>query len=181
MNNKGGWAIWLSWIVCIVIIVGMFFYLSLFKPDNKNVSVIENPAKDLNLKEVEQQFDESFVSYLLYSIKAYNLHNPPLSEDFPRIEILVGETEYYASVRNSQVFVFKDAIENVDMKIITSLEEAARMVKYPDSVKQSFEEGNSRIDLLASKALLFSKGYLNLYNEITGKSVTGNVIKMYSD
>ncbi|MEK6927109.1 MAG: hypothetical protein AABX11_01620 [Nanoarchaeota archaeon] len=180
MNKRGKWAIWVSIVFVVLLLIGMFFYFALFKPSG-NVVTLQNPAKDLSLKETEQQFDESFVSYLLYSIKAYNLHNPPLSSNYPKIEILVGESVYYAVVKDSQVMVSKDVLDEVDVRIVTSLSEAAKMVKYPDSVKQSFEEGVSRIDLIASKTSLFSKGYLSLYTEITGKSITGNVVRIYSD
>ena len=50
-----------------------------------------------------------------------------------------------------------------------------------DYVALSFESGNSQIELLESKSTLFGKGYLSLYQELTGKSVTGNIIKIYAN
>lgn len=181
MNKRGSKWIIASIAVVILLIIGMFLYMSLFKPrDNSGKADLKNPAAYLTIDQTITQFNEDFVYYLLASIKAYNLHNPPLSSDKPRINILVGEDNYSALIDDGRIIVQTGVLDNPDIKISTSKYEAAMMVKYPDSVKKSFEEGKSNIDLIAGKATLFSKGYLNMYNEITGKSVTGNVIKIYT-
>ncbi len=48
-----------------------------------------NPAEGLSVEQAIVEFDESFVYYLLFNIKAYNLHNPPLSSAEPRIEFFM--------------------------------------------------------------------------------------------
>lgn len=46
-------------------------------------------------------------------------------------------------------------------------------------IKQSVQEGKTSFELKASYTTLFSKGYLNIYKEITGKSFTGSVIRIF--
>jgi hypothetical protein len=183
LNKRGSVWLWVSVIIIILLVMGMFLYMALFKPRNNigKQGILVNPAKDLSIDEAKTQFNEDFVYYLLASIKAYNLHNPPLSSNKPKMDILVGSVEYSAIIDDGRIVVSKGAIENPDVLIKTSLDEAANMVKYPDSVKSSFESGKSEIQMIASKASLFSKGYLNLYTEITGKSITGNIVRIYAD
>lgn len=182
MNKRGSKWIVFSVVLVVILVIGMFLYMSLFKPKkSQGFTVLKNPAEDLSIDEVQQQFNEDFVYYLLASIKAYNLHNPPLSSDKPRMDILVGDDKYSAIVDHGKIVVSKGFIDEPDVRITASKYEAAMMVKYPEYVKKSFEDGKSSIDLIAGKTILFSKGYLNLYNEVTGKSVTGNVLKIYSD
>lgn len=182
--HKKGWALWLSITLVAVLIMVIFAYFVLFKPDNSRVysgQELENPAEGLSDEQAVLAFDESFVFYLLYSIKAYNLHNPPLSSEIPRIEILVGEDVFNANVKKGIISVEKGEISNEDVVIRTTKEEAVKMVRDKNYVTQSFNDGKSGIDLIAGKTTLFAKGYLNMYNELTGKSITGNIIRIYTD
>ena len=145
---------------------------------DKGIKLI-NPISNLTQEEAIMQFNESFVSYLLYSIKAYNLHNPPLSSDTPKIKFLIGDDSYNAEIIDGLIKTQKIGINNEDIQIITTKSEAVKMLRDRDYVEQSFKLGNSRIELIAGKTTLFSKGYLNLYTKLTGKSVTGNTIRIY--
>lgn len=183
MNKRGKWIIWASIIVLVLFVIALFFYYALAKPRNNFNSgeVLVNPAINLSLEEIEQQFDEKFVYYLLYYAEAYNLHNPPLSRDTPKIELKIGEDVYSAVVDDGNMLVAKTGIDERDIILITAKSEAAKMIKYPEYIKDSFSSGKSSVELVANKATLFSKGYLNLYTKLTGKSITGNVVRMYTD
>ena len=180
---KIGWWI-LSVFLVLIFLVVAFLYMSLAKTKvdftNLNGSLI-NPSDSLSFDETKMQFDERFVYYLLMSVKAYYLHNAPLSSDEPRIEILVGNRTYSAVVKNTEILIAERGIADPDIRIVTDLDEAAKMVKYPGQVKESFANGKSSIELLASKTTLFSKGYLNLYTELTGKSITGSIVRIYTN
>ena len=63
------------------------------------------------------EFDEDFVFYLLYSIKAYNLHNPPLSSNYPKMEVDVGGDIFSASVKKGLIEVERGGIEEEDVVI----------------------------------------------------------------
>jgi hypothetical protein len=164
--------------------VFLFLYLALFNSNNEGVyngRVIENPVLSLSDEQALLNFDESFVFYLLYNMKAYNLHNPPLSSDYPKIEIDVGGEIFSANVKKGLISVSDVQILNKDLIIKTTKEEAVKMMRDKNYVSQSFGDGKSIIELVASKTMLFAKGYLNLYNEIIGKSVTGNLIRIATD
>ena len=176
-------------VVMVLVLAGaMFFYFSLSGSDYSasysdkiESREIVNPASGLSLEEAVAQFDESFVYYLAVSIGAYNLHNPPLSSNKPKIEIFVDEEIYNIVVRKGEIEVGRGGIEGEDIVIRTSVEEAVKMVQDREYVRESFLAGRSSIELVAEKSTLFAKGYLSLYTELTGESITGNVFRIYLD
>lgn len=184
MNKRGAWWLWVSIVLVLLLIVVAFLYFVLFKANNESVYVgkqIVNPVNNLTDEQAIVAFDESFVFYLLYEIKAYNLHNPPLSSSNPVMEIEVGEQVFNAVVKKGVIEVGRGSVANNDVIIRTTAEEAVKMLRDRGYVTRSFNDGLSTIDLLASKTTLFAKGYLNLYNELTGKSITGNLIRIWTD
>jgi len=188
MNKKGSWVLGLSMAFAVVLVIGLFFYFALIGPNNENYYIdqeasgsLKNPASGLSVEEAKEAFNESFVYYLLYEIGAYNLHNPPLSSDAPKMEIIVEEQKYNAVIDEGMIIVQKGEIEEEDIVIVTTREEAVKMLNSKEYVRVSFEDGFSYIELRASKSLLFSKGYLSLYTDLTGKSVTGGVIRIYTE
>ncbi len=155
-----------------------------FNPNNESVysgREIVNPVSNLTDEQAVIDFDEDFVFYLLYSIKAYNLHNPPLSSNYPKMEVDVGGDIFSASVKKGLIEVESGGIAEEDVVIRTTKEEAVKMLRDRNYVTESFSEGRSGIDLIADKTTLFAKGYLKLYNEVTGKSITGNLIRVSLD
>ena len=182
MAKRGGWFFWASMVLVVAFIGMIFFYFALFKTNNASIyreKGLVNPAANLTLEQVTEAFDERFVQYLLYSIEAYNLHNPPLSSDTPKIEVIAGEDVYNAVIDEGIIEVGKGPMKKKDIVITTSKIEAVKMLKDKNYVAKSFNDGLSTIDLIGGKSTLFAKGYLNLYNELTGKSITGNVIRIY--
>ena len=139
-----------------------------------------NPVSALSNEQAVAQFDDTFVYYLLVSIKAYNLHNPPLSSSTPKMNIYVDNLTYNAEIVNGQIKIYNGETSNQDINIKTTREEAVKMLRSKDYVSVSFQQGLSSIDKVAGQSTLFSKGYLNLYTELTGKSITGNVIRIYT-
>lgn len=183
MDKKGRWILWVSIILVIVLVIIFFFYFALFNPRNSvyEGQEITNPAFGMTAEQARISFDESFVFYLLYSIKAYNLHNPPLSSNVPKIEIHVEGEIFNAVIESGAINVEKGSIAEKDIIITTNKDEAIKMMNDKNYVTESFNAGKSTIELVADKTTLFAKGYLGLYNELTGKSITGNVIRIYLD
>lgn len=186
MNKRGGWALVVSIVLVVLLIIGLFLYFSLSGPNYDKLydemikkGEIKDPAEGMSIEEAAVQFNESFVYYLLYRIKAYNLHEPPLSSDKPKIELFAGEQQYNAIIDGGKILVGKGGIDKEDIIIRTSAVEAVKMMKDENYVQKSFDIGESRIELVAEKSKLFAKGYLKLYDNIKGKSVTGNVIRIY--
>lgn len=132
---------------------------------------IENPASGLTDEEAEDVFDEEFVSYLLYSIDADELHRPPLSDDRPKIEIYASDSVYSAEVYKGDITVEEGTILNEDITIRTTRLEAIKMIRDPSYVVQSFRDGKSTIELHKGNIRLASKGYIKLYESVTGEKV----------
>ncbi len=126
-----------------------------------------NPTQGLSLEEAIKKFDDKFIYYLLVSIKAYDLHNPPFSSNIPKIEIYVDKDIYYGKISEGKITVGKGNIENPDITIRTTKEEAVKMIQNKNYIADSFKNGLSSIELNAGKLELASKGYLNLYNQFS--------------
>ena len=181
MDKRGAVIFWVSTILAVLLIAATFLYFALFKVDNQSVYAgqeIKNPALGLTNEQAVTAFDEGFVFYLLYNIKAYDLHNPPLSSDNPRIVVDVGDEVFSATVKKGIIDVSRERIAKEDIIIKTTKEEAVKMIRDKSYITKSFNDGKSEIKLVADKMTLFAKGYLNLYSELTGKSVTGNLIRI---
>ncbi len=183
MNKRGSKAVWITVIVIIILAVAGVGYFFLLKPDYSEIYAqkiasgeIKNPAEGLTVEEAVAKFDESFVLYLLINIKAYNLKNPPFSSDTPKIEFLIDKDAYNAEVVKGNINAEKGSIDGEDIVIKTTKEEAVKMVKDKAYITTSFRNGSSGIELVAGKATLFTKGYLDIYTELTGKTLTGSFL-----
>jgi len=184
---KKGTIIIISLVIIIILVFASIvaFYSGIFKFGNSSetksgsATVFVNPAKGLTIEEAVAKFNSTFVLYVLYSIKTNELHNPPLSSDQPKIGFKVDEDSYYATVKDGIISVKAGSISNPDIIITTTKEEAVKITANKEYVQQSFMDGKSEIELLASKTILFAKGYLGLYSELTGRSFTGNAIKNF--
>lgn len=188
MHKTRRWPLVLGIILLVILVAALFYYFLLFKPNNehkyddlKKAGKLENPVSNLSLEQAKASFNEEFIFYLLYSIKAYDLHNPPLSDDNPRIKIYVDELVFNAEIQDGVIKIGNDTLTDEDIAIKTTREEAVLMIRDKNYIKESFSSGKSQIDLIASKSKLFAKGYLSLYTELTGKSVSGNVVRIYSE
>ena len=51
-----------------------------------------------------------------------------------------------------------------------------QMIQNKEYIEQSFQEEKSTIEAVSDKTVLATKGYLELYTELTGKSITGAFI-----
>tara|TARA_Y100000310_G_scaffold111916_1_gene110335 strand:- start:21751 stop:22362 length:612 start_codon:yes stop_codon:yes gene_type:complete len=173
--------------ILILIIVSAAGFI--LKKSEKVEVVIENPLKDIvslntnvigevNVEAVVEQavldFDAEYINYLLISMGTGYLHNSLLFGN-PLIEfVLEGETwnsEIKDGVPNSQ----KGGIDNEDLRITLSKEEAIRGLLSQDIeqfMKNSVNNGNVQIEMIANNVELFSKGYLTMYKELTGEEIS---------
>ena len=157
-------------LLILIIISGVIFYSLFFNSSYNgrgNGKVLENPAKGLSLKEAIEKFDESFVIYLLVNIGAYNLHPPIFGSDTPKIEFRIGDDVYNAEIVNGRIGVGRGEIDVEDIIIWTNKNEAVKMVMDKDYIDDSFISGESSIELVAGKIELASKGYLQIYSQLS--------------
>ncbi|MBX4212210.1 hypothetical protein KW787_01995 [Candidatus Pacearchaeota archaeon] len=177
-NKK--WVMTLSVIFVIVLALLMLFYFFLYTPsDNYGTQQlgIANPVGNMTVEQAITHLNESFIFYFLYSIKAYDLHNPPLGNDTPKIQFVIGANHYYGIVENGNIRVATGNLVGKDIILKTSPREAILMLKDRSYIASSFQSGNSSVELVADKTTLFAKGYLNIYKELTGKTITGSIVR----
>ncbi len=148
-------------IAVIVLLVILIAILAVFFPSPKQASsntvTLQNPVLSLPDSQAVELFDESFIKYLLYSINADELHNPPLSDDTPKIEIQVSGEIYSAEIKENSIS-------------ITTKQEAVKMLRDSKYIPESFNLGLSSTTIVAGKPTLLAKGYLKIYNQLSGDS-----------
>ena len=120
------------------------------------------------VEEAVKKFDGSFVAYILISIGAYNLHPPMFGSDTPKIEFYIWDEKYNAEIIDGKINVQKGEIAERDIIIWTSAEEAVKMVKDKNYISESFKTGASKVELVAGKIELAAKGYISIYDKLTG-------------
>jgi len=183
MDKKGRVFLVVSISLVILLVIVMFLYFVLFKPNISRSYALQginltSPIENLSEQQAIDNFNESYVSYLLYSIGAYGLHSSSFNGADPKIGVDVNGEHYEAIVQNAVIKVSKRESVKPDVVIITSKGEIIKMIKDKNYVKESFSSGESSIEPKASKTTLFAKGYLNLYNDLNSEGITGNIIKI---
>lgn len=168
-------------ILVLVVVAGLFYYLMIAPPSKPRVEV-KNPVQDLSFEEAVLQFNEEYIDYLVFAIGGWKLHNPPLSSETPKIEVIVDDEVFISEIINGEIKTEKKQIEEEDIIIRTTKQEIVNSILSGDMksyIKESVSEGKTTLELKASKTTLFVKGYLRLYKDITGESFTGSVIKIF--
>ena len=130
-----------------------------------------SPMGNLTVDEAVEEFDEDFVYYLMYNIKAYNLHKSPLSGETAKLEFQIDDVVYNSEIIVGEIYVGKEAISDEDAIIRTTTLEAVKMVENREYIEESFKSGLSEIELVESNSVLFAKGYLSIYEELTGEKI----------
>jgi len=189
MNKEGGKkAIVIGVFSVIVLIVLAFLYFSLVGFDYSSRykayeerGTLVNPVSEYSTEEAIVAFNQDFVYYLLYEIGAYNLRSAFIVGGKPIIQIYTESDSYYAEVERGNIIVSKGTAEKPDITIRTTRLESVLMLQDAKYITESFSSGKSTIDLNADKSLLFAKGYLKLYTNLTGKSITGNIVAIYTN
>ena len=172
LDTKRGKAVIIIILIAVVvlILIAGYFYFNFNKKSeqtgNSNAKILANPVEGLTTEEAIEEFDESFVYYLLASIGAQELHAPPLSSNNPKIEIIVSGDEYNAEVDNGKIKVGRGLIGGEDIIIKTTKEEGVAMLRDKNYVSTSFKDGKSSVELIAGNIELAAKGYLKIYNSL---------------
>jgi hypothetical protein len=162
-------------LIIVLTAVGIYKVSHISNEDNSATLVqfasLTNPVSGLNESEAVLQFNESFVYYMLYSINAQNLRNP-------KIKFVIDNDVFSAVSNNGGLVVSKTDMPEEDIIIRTTKNEAVKMLRDKTYIATSFSDGKSSLEMVAGKVTLFSKGYLDLYKELTGKSITGSFLKI---
>ena len=178
------WPFLIAIIFLMLVIGGMFFYFATASPNKPRAGTeIKNPIQGLTNEQAVLQFNEEYVDYLVFAIGGWKLHNPPLSDETPKIKVVVDEEIFVSEIINGEIKTEKKEIENEDIIIKTTKQEIVNSILSLDIkkyIQYSAQEGKTTLELKASYPTLFSKGYLNIYEDITGKSFTGSVVRIFA-
>jgi hypothetical protein len=177
----------LTFVIIIVAILAVSFFLGFFTNSGETVT-IENPLKNLvfaNTDEltgevdreavVEQaimEFNAEYINYMLAAMGVNNLHSM-IGYGNPIIEFVIDEDVWTSEVDNG-LKTITGATSNEDLRISISREEAVNALlssNIEEYMKQSVMNGNTQIEMIAGNVELAAKGYLGMYQEITGEEI----------
>ena len=148
--------------------------------------VIENPLKNIvfmytnekggvNKSAVVEQgileFNADYINYILVALGVGNLHKS-LTGEHPYVEFILNGDVWNSELDNGVLKTQRGEIDNEDLRIIISKEEAVEAILSPNIeqfMKDSVIAGRTQIEMVAGKVELFNKGYLAMYKQITGK------------
>jgi len=121
-----------------------------------------NLLPNISLEDIEKEF----IYYAAVKLKLYNLQEIPFTSIRPVIQIQIDERNYFVEISAGEIFVKKGIVESPDINLKISYEELFKMAGDEAYISESFGSGKSEIKIVANKFILFSKGYLNLYQEL---------------
>ena len=179
-------------ILIITIIIGIILAIAFFSgfltKKSGNEIVLENPLKNIVFentnelgevnydKVVEQgilEFDENYVNFILASLGVGKLHKSLIGFGNPSIEIVLDEDTWSSEINNGLI-TRKGSLEKEDLRISLSKQEAVKALLSPniqEFMKNSVRSGNTQIELIANKVELSSKGYISMYQDLTGEEI----------
>jgi len=164
-------------ILLILILLGVVFVYYTTASPNINTSNTPSPFANQDLNTIVIQ--EPHITFLLTKMGALNLRSS--GGENPVIEVVVDDEHFTSEIIQGDIATEKGPAPNPDIKIITTRDEIINGVKSADLksyFRDSFSSGRSRIEKVAGYSELFSKGYVNLYQDMTGNSFTGSVIRV---
>ncbi|MDP3027082.1 MAG: hypothetical protein Q8N63_05210 [Nanoarchaeota archaeon] len=176
-------------IIFAIILILLVVFAAGFLVKKPKIEIhLENPVAGILLKYTNEagltnkiavveeaviEFNEDYINYILVALGTGYLHKSPLFEN-PLIEFdLEGDiwnSEIIYGMPNSK----RGSIDNEDLKISISKEEAVEAIlseNIEEFMKESVKNGNTKIEMISGKPELFSKGYLEMYKQLTGEEV----------
>lgn len=184
MNKKAGITLNITLIILIILVlIGLItsvYFILILKANDKNnpqlnMSQSDKPKLTINQSNLENiTINETVIVFILYTLEIDRLHNPPLSSNTPKLEVSVDNEVFSAEIKNGNIKIGREQLENKDLIIYFPRKEVIRVLNSTNPalvVEESVKSGKARIEVVADSFTLFSKGYLNLYNKFTGKTI----------
>jgi hypothetical protein len=190
---KRKWIFFIVIILLVVIGVLVFYLLNFYKQPSRVIDsheskpvIITNPMNEIVsanidksgnidlskvVSEGEVKFNESFIAFIVNSMGVSKLHKSTIGYGNPRIEFSL-DSEIWSMEVSGGLNIGKGEIEDPDLKIIMTKEEAVKSLLSNDIkefMKDSVTSGRTEIEMIAGEVELFSKGYLDMYKELTGE------------
>lgn len=125
------------------------------------------------VEEGVMEFNEDYINYVFVALGTGYLHKSPFFGN-PSIEFDIGGDIWNSEIKEGKPYSKKGSIDSEDIRISISKEEAVEALlasNIEEFMKESVKNGGTKIELIAGKAELFSKGYLEMYKGLTGNEV----------
>lgn len=120
----------------------------------------------INYEDIEITPD--FIKFLLSEIGADSLHKNLLGKEPSIMNFYIEEKTFYSQI-DKTIEVFEGKSETPDLEFYLDKKDLINAVSSgnPEATfKQSLTSGNSWMEIIAGEPELFSKGYLELYNNL---------------
>ena len=107
-----------------------------------------------------------FISYLLNELAAWQLHKNPLNFEKPIINFKIGDQNFYSEI-GKEIKTYEGLDQKADLQFDTNKADFIKAITSdnPQTVlKQSLTNGGTHLEIFASEAELFSKGYFKFYD-----------------
>lgn len=151
-------------IVAALLILAGYAYFFIISPTFVSKPQLEKPAVPLPNEAVGTEH----VQWIINEMGGYKLHDS-LSGEEPKIEIVVANQSFYATVNEHNVLVLKGDSEEPDIRIRASKEVVTQLLSsdnFTGDAKRLQEEGSISIEILKDEVALATKGYKALYDEL---------------
>jgi hypothetical protein len=128
----------------------------------------KEPVSQDSPREPEIEVTPELISYVLQSIGALDLHRNPLTLEKPMIGLSVGDLNFYSRV-GSSIETFSGANAEPDIQFSMSnlvFKEVVTSENPEAEIQNLISQNKIVLEIVASEAELFSKGYLKLYNSL---------------
>lgn len=174
-------------IAIIILLIAIAFFSGILKK-SEETQTLENPLKELILANTNQgkinyervveqgvlKFNEDYINYILIALGVNNLHASILGYGNPQVSFILDGESWSSEVNDGKLATKKISSEKTDLIISMTKEEAIRALlseNIEEFMKNSVKTGNTKIEMSANLVELGSKGYLQMYKELTGKEV----------
>jgi len=129
--------------------------------EGEKLIVVQSDLEDFSISDIEKEI----VNYGAIVLKLYNLHSVPFTNINPKVQVNIDDTVYSLEIIKGDIFIKDGEIKNPDIILRTTHEEIFKMIEVNEYVSESVSSGKTSIEIVANKFVLFSKGYLSLYNK----------------
>ena len=174
-------------LVIIIILAGVYFF-GWFSGSGDKI-ILENPLKNIVLSNTNAQgqvdydavvsegvinFNVDYINYIMAALGIGKLHKSLMGYGNPVIEMNLNDEVWNSELKDGGLYSLQGDSDDEDLRVIMTKEEAVKALLSSDIagfMKNSVTEGNTKIEMIAGKIELGSKGYLEMYSELTGESV----------
>jgi hypothetical protein len=173
----------------ILAVIAIIFIAGFMSKNSKNEIILENPLKNIvfantNVNgEVDYnavinqgvlEFNQDYILYLLAALGIQNLHKSYIGYGNPLIELQIDTEIWNAEVTNNGISIQNQPANEEDLIISISKQEAVKAIlssNINEFMKESVYNGGTRLEKVAGNIELGSKGYLEMYTQITGEVI----------